>query len=354
MATSLPIGVSSAATSNTAADVSFFPPKKITGGGYFGPAPSAGAGLSWTLRAGVPSGITVLAPPSSSAGSTVMGDVANGIIYLSTDGGHTFTSQDSGLGTVNRAANGAGTVWLMGTQLSGYYVSTDNGVDWAGPDTLPVGFATQNVILAAASGAPNDLFVLLGDSTGNNNYAVSTNNGGTFTVPATYNNNGWIALIWDGTQFVGLARQAVTSLVVVVTSPDGATWTETVIAAGNNPSYTAGLSHDTSTGKYLIGADVTTGNPFVRTATTPAGLSTASDVNTNLNAGNGLFYTIVGDGLFWAFDASGGVASSHDGDTWTRATLNLPFGASGHSATYDATHNIFIATDGSGDIVTFP
>lgn len=332
---------------------SFFPPQDLPSGGFFGPR--GVTGLTWTRRSGVIADFTALAPPSSSIGITIMDAGPEGDIFVSTDGGHTWTQELTGEGLQGFAAHGAGMQWIFGGTDGQYWISTHNGAVWSGPDTFPAAFGTQNTVSVASSGSPNDYFVVAGNGAGPANYATSTTNGNSFTVPETYTNQSWSSVIWDGTQFVAIAFQETTGLIVVATAatPTGA-WTETVIAAGNAPPFTAGLSFDSKSGLYLIGAGSGAAQPYVRTAKTPAGLATAPNVNTGLNGGEGLSYTLAANGLMFAFDLSGGVASSTDGHTWIPGVLNLPFDESAVGACYDSVNKSYIATNGNGAIVTLP
>ena len=112
---------------------------------------STDRGLTWTAVSGLPAGLTPVADPVNASICYAI-DGANGILYRSTDAGHSFTALTTGLAAsgsdqLQAAPGRSGDLWLS-TQ-SGLFRSTDGGVSFAAvngvsaSDTLGFGKAAQ-------------------------------------------------------------------------------------------------------------------------------------------------------------------------------------------------------------------
>jgi hypothetical protein len=234
-------------------------------------------------------------------------------------------------------------VFLTGGLNTQVFRSIDNGLTW----TLvgaPFG-ATDGVAALAYNGV---LFCALATSGA---YAISGDNGSTWTNPATITVQTWFndTLIFDGAQFVAVGLQNVTGFSSIYTSPDGTTWTETVL--DNTSTFTfASLCF---TGTHYIVADVNSAT--VRRALTPAGLAVAANIATGLSTGA----TFNGNGL-----AAGGgrvvmatsdpvnsaASSTDDGLTWTAENLNYIDGDNATDVIF--ANGLFVAVGNDSNIST--
>src|SRR5699024_7478735 len=99
---------------------------------------SVGFGNTWTQSQNIPANATI---ESDRVNPMKFYGLSNGIFYVSTDGGATFTSVATGLPT--KSNNGVkfhavpgqeGDIWLTGS--TGLYHSTDSGKTWMQVDDV--------------------------------------------------------------------------------------------------------------------------------------------------------------------------------------------------------------------------
>lgn len=326
----------------------------LSGKGFFGGTPVV---LSWTSRGttlgapltGVDFGNTVaLSSPGvgPTAGIPVLKSIDNGLTWATRAGPVVASSSQS-------IAYGNG-VWIVAVGAARYYRSTDDGQTWTLNTVVGLGGGCVGV---ATDGAGH--WVLLSNAAGPNNYAVSNNQGVSFTVPATFTNKVWgngqgfgRVITWDGGRMIATGQQTATSFPTVNVSTDlGSTWVETVIENVANAFY-AGPSYDGSV--YSIGRiDTNT----VRSAFTPANLAGAVPVNTGLtDGGNNCVFAHAS--VIWSFGKTGGASRSLDhGNTWTPFILNFQPPMGGQAAfdcTFDTVNSSFIAVGNGGNVATFP
>lgn len=303
-----------------------------------GPSPGA-----WIARTSPSAGAAwLLGVASSGAGTSITVD-SIGNIYRSTDGGVTWSAAvaNIGLGIEGFASFTNGVFLISGT--GGFiFRSTDDGITWSAPiDThnasslSPVSWAVNGANVVAL---PSNV----GDS------SISTDTGATWIY-----HNGifgvfgvWqaIASLWDGAQYVAIGSTA-GEVSTVNTSPDGFTWAQTAIVPSTD-IFDNGLAF--ASGLYVA----STATNAVRSAASAAGLASAADTATPLDAG-GLSFVVSGNSKFWAFDFIGGSAKSTDAIAWSAVALNFIAADYCRQCSYDATHGNFIAVGGnSGSIST--
>jgi hypothetical protein len=299
----------------------------IPSSGFFGKAPAAPPSGLWTAQV-TPNTSGWLAAASDGAGHVLA--VANDkTVWRSSNGGVSWAARTSivdagGLGFLMAFGNG---VFIIGGSASNVHRSADGGATWSTIATGAInGVGSDTVLMIITDGAGRWVAGINGASASTGtiaNYAVSTDNGLTWT-PAnnSFKNNGWVSVhsgIWDGSQFVAVGEQLGTGTNTIDTSPDGVTWTQTVVpgpagtAPFNNPIvFAAGV---------YIAAAIDNG---VFVAATPAGVATATEITIpSLDAGGVNDLSFDGTNIF-AFDDIGGVARSTNGTTWvTDDPLNL-------------------------------
>ncbi len=220
---------------------------------------------------------------------------------------------------------------------SAVYRSTDNGGTWAQlvHFQIPAGPLT-----AVAYDPVDDVWLILG--TGANtaqNYAVSSDGGDTWIRPGTFPNNGWLAVLWDGAQFVATGLAAVTADGQVCTSAIGHFWAATAIDT------TDAFRPLALGGNVLAGAQFL---PNIRHAATAAGVATAADTNPGLLGA--ISAVAFGRATYIATDDQGGVVSSPDASTWQNDTLG--FGGTSAAAALAFGNAAFVAVGDGGQIAT--
>lgn len=184
------------------------------------------------------------------------------------------------------------------------FYTSSNGSTWTGV-TPGLGRVFQTIAYGAGS------FVVGSDTggTGSDTYAVSTNNGATWSQSNTFNSDGFVQIIHDGSQFVGINLEAGTGNYRIATSPDGNTWTVVGLFSGSPVVNCMAFGG----GHYVACTNIGTS----RSATTLAGLIAAGDIDMSIS-GASVGAVTFGNGTFVAV-AVGGVAASstNSGGSWT-------------------------------------
>lgn len=280
-------------------------------------------------------------------------------VAVSNGGGSTIATSDDGVSWDSQVADGANyygiaasgsTVIATGKSSVGnttaYIRSTNGGLTWSSRTTLP-GFSIRNwkiragasnnflvfaegarystdggVSYTGSSGTPgqwtdavygNSKWFLIGPS----GYRVSTNLGATFSGGNLPRNGNWYVAYGNGA-IVAVTNQIVTNQVVVSTD-DGATWTEYTSAEQN--SWT-GVSFDSANNAFVAVASNGT-NRVMRSTdngqTWTAYAAAGTDAYTCVTYG-------ASDGLFAALSAVGDdnskVMTSTDGTSWTERSVS--------------------------------
>lgn len=313
-----------------------------------GPLP----GLSFTSRGQV-SALSTFYNVGYGNGVFVMSDGATHL-YRSADNGQTWALNAHVLpfNTVGNAY-GAG-VWITagGVTLVGSNGaearSLDDAVTWT--DSTPFAANTSTAAFATSGATWCALRTEAGQTS---RVRTSTDGGVTWPNLSAFQNRAWLNndIIWDGTQFVALGQQSVTSLPTVNTSGDGLTWVETVLDPAGVNSF-VGIAFDSVSGKYLVGL---TSSNAVRVASTPAGLATAPNKSTGLSDG-GNVWSFAAGGKFFAFGSKGNLATSTDaGVTWaTGATHFTPANSVVRSAAYSPVSAVVVIVGDNGNVATYP
>lgn len=289
--------------------------------------------IAWTARTPLPQTITAMAYGNGSVFASIANSGVDAQIYASTDDGVNFSSlapvTNSNSIAVNALGYGNG-VWLAGLLPNApdqIRRSVDGGLTWSTPTVIG---SLTGISSMDTDGAGN--WMAVGLYVGTNNYATSNDNGITWTSGNPVSVFFWISVIWDGTQFVGTFLD--NSFNEHIATWDGTNWNDTIIPGSFSSSIGIGFAN----GLYCLGL----GLDLVITASTPAGLASATPISTGLSdGGNALI--IGGGGLLIAFGVSGGVSSSTDGITWVPGNLNFQVGDVCNYAAYDPTNNVFIA-----------
>jgi hypothetical protein len=156
-----------------------------------------------------------------------------GQVFKSTNGGTTWTH----VSTLNFGSSNAGyfvgfgvSHWLAigddGT-FSKYALSTDDGATWSAPADFPnSGGSTVTVRAIATDGAGN--WVVISNGTPPDNYWVSNNDGVTWTSPNLFSAQGGMqngSLLWNGSQWLGAWSDPTQAFNILASSADGRTWT---------------------------------------------------------------------------------------------------------------------------------
>jgi hypothetical protein len=327
-----------------------------------GDVPNGGGGhppaFNWTSRTSPTApGATIVGAAVSDTGTTLIVD-ETGKVFRSTDGGVTWSGALVTLAppVVGGAAFANGVFVIGGGPdgaSAGIFRSIDNGSTWSGP--LVIGTVSGPLTTVVGHGA--GIFLALVGSpsffAGNKNYSVSSDGGNTWTPGTTFANRGWVAGIWDGTQYVafgtGTFSAAESTLCI---SPDGFTWTLTPISPSSSGFDNSLLFGG---GVYLAASVDGSGNSTVRSAATAIGLATAPDVLVPPLASGGTSHVLYDGAKYFAFDFSGGVASSPDLVTWTAENLNFSRpGDSTSLALFDPINGLNMAFGNDGSISTRP
>lgn len=304
-------------------------PNIISAEGFFrGSAPPAAAG--WVARTIATAASGFNSNVAAGGGVALLIDT-NQALWRATDGGVTWVATGHSFTTGPYSIAYAGGVFIVLNAANNAFRSTDGGLTWSAG--APVGLSGAN---PAGDGAGNWLVGSV-----SNLHTSSSNDGGASWTAHVIAGSGAhvVSLIWDGTQWVDFSGNGNQ----IATSPDGITWTRTTIIPGTD------LLNNTlvfQSGLYL--APIFNGvSNAVRSATTPAGIRTASDVDTGLtgNPSSGLQCILGGNGVWWAFDSAGGAAVSPDTIAWRTVPLNFKAGdfPSTVFQAYDNVNRVFIA-----------
>lgn len=299
---------------------------------------TAGAGSVWTRGADPPVLIFQLA-----YGEGVIAGVGNdGHIYASSDIGETWTDVESSTFMTSIAyANG------QFVAAGDHVLISPDGLSWGAPIAIPghAGF------VASVAGDGSGHWVAVGGSTVGSNYAVSSDNGATWSTPGVSSVGSWFQAVYDtvGAQFVALGSQDGTGTNAIYISADnGSTWTEHLFTTDMN---VFNISRSGST--WLMGFDSDEFPLDTRVAGTPLGLLTATSHQSGLGPPSDTVddqgpYVFCAAGFFFAFgDLGGGVASSTDGIAWQLGVIDIPGGpASPGAFCYDSDTGTFVVTGG--------
>ena len=138
-------------------------------------------------------------------------------------------------------------------------------------------------------------------------------------------------IAWDGSQYVAVGPGG-----LILTSPNGATWTR---QNSGNANYLSGITWN---GSLFVAA-----SDYGAVLTSPDGTTWTSQVVTT---GAGLFDVAWNGSLFAAVGGSGTILSSPDGTTWTARTS----GTANHLIDVSWSDSQFVAVGSSGTILTSP
>lgn len=273
--------------------------------------------LGWIARdTGLPGGDTLTAVAFGAGGLAVT--VGGADASVSTDSGTTWSPQllifPDGE-NVFSLSFGHGV--FVGVTTGGFAARTLDGVTWT---------RTLAAILvgtfggAVAYDSVRHVWVIMGGEQGPNNYAISTDDGLTWSLPHAFTNGGWTSVMFDGTRLIATGFQNLTSLPTLNLSVDGgSTWTEQVIVGYDLPPPPA-IAFDGVT--YMMG-DPNTGT--VRLA--PAAVNLPTAANTPIpfvNGDTGVRCVATGAGLLVVAGIFGSLCTSADeGITWVNETTNL-------------------------------
>lgn len=328
------------------------------GRSFFGPAQKSGValvGLPWTNRGNVSGAIPLAALATRQDTGVTIGIDNNGLAYLSSDGGHTWANvanipTQTGLtpnSTIGNLQFGNG-VWVWCINDQNVAISSNNGTTWTGVATtnqLPVG-ATR---LSVTDGAGNwqTMPVTVTGAAGSRQTNNSTTNASTWASSNNFGNHLCTAARWDGTQAVAVGSDS-TFTNFFLGHRTGLPGVFTFVTP-TNP-----LGDIWWTGAvYLAASASSTG---VAIASTITALATASIISVPVST---FTLTQIGNGgLYFVFGKNGSVANNdqNGGQTFIAGTFNSGGQQLGSSfaATYDSVHNSFICGLANGNVVTFP
>jgi hypothetical protein len=308
----------------------FGPTAEVVSGAGFFRGSAAPASVGWTAQTIATTAGAFNSNVAAGGGVALLVDT-NQALWRSTDGGVTWAATGHSFVNGPYSIAFAADTFILLNSANTAFGSTDGGLTWT---------AGEGVGLNGANPAGDGSGNWLTGSVVNLNTSSSPNDGISWTAHVIAGSgNHVVSLIWDGTQWVDCSGNGNQ----IATSPTGTVWTRhTLVPSGdlfNNTLVFQG-------GTYLANVFNGTSNA-VRSASTPAGICTASDVDTGLtgNPSSGLQCLLGGNGVWWAFDSAGGAAVSADTLTWTAVPLNFQAGDFPGTVfqAYDSVHHTFIA-----------
>jgi hypothetical protein len=162
--------------------------------------------------------------PSSNSAADI---VWNGNVFCVSGANYAFTSPDGITWTSNSITGWINLLAAKGSVLCGYTavnnqvaVSTDNGVTWT-THAIP----TLDPYAWSGIAASDSVFCIISDdgqNTGASDVVATSPDGVTWTQHTMPSADSWYRIAWDGNVFCAIANFGTK----VATSPDGITWTE--------------------------------------------------------------------------------------------------------------------------------
>jgi photosystem II stability/assembly factor-like uncharacterized protein len=293
----------------------------------------------------------------------VCGD--GGFVYLSTDGGTSWTLRNTGVPAVNLygiSATDANNCWV-GTVAGAIYRTSNGGLNWAVQVSVAGSFINGIHMFDVNTG------VYTGDPTGNgvpyqNRY--TTDGGTTWTLAATSplaTNEFGVINAWDWTDqnhfWIGSAStvaNATTAKIFYTTTGFAGTWNSATVAGTGTSSglyYQAIGMTDNSNG--MAGSNngtvvkTTNGGVSWTAVTPPAALTTFAVINMNaLKDGSNLIRVVFNSGSAYQI-----YTTTDYGTTWTEEVIPASAGSLGvqHLRFLDA--NLGYAGGGSGVVLKY-
>jgi len=288
-------------------------------------------GVTWTLRPGFTTARAV-------SNSEIHSMIWNGQQFLGVDDtGAAVRSLDGINWTSNRITDSTNSVLALSlyavcwsSTLGKFLAVGYPGQCWTSPDGIVWNQNSDNNLSSATSGAnmravvwsPElNIFVAIGGSAGNNGRAATSPDGITWTNRTSYNsvmsivNNIFpMAIDWNGSQFLAVARSANSSPPArCATSSDGITWAAriglgSVLGSSNFPRQLARLGS--------IYAVTAVGGRIARSTNGGVTWTTQTSSMTVLGP-TGNTVIAANSSQFVAGSALGKIATSADGATWT-------------------------------------
>lgn len=321
----------------------------VSGKGFFGQKPKVTLPAPvWTNRGNISGSEPILA--IAAGGGIVLAVDDIGETFRSLDGGVTWSASISNVGAGNGTLYSnmgfdSGT-WLYGGDGNFLPISTNNGTSW-GTTTNPLGSGNNGYV--ATDGAGNWASWCDAVQSTPNIFGISVDNGVTFSQIADGARHAVGPPIWDPTSalFAVCTRQNVSGQYELSTHTNtGGSLTSTSVS-----SHLWLLAH--SDGVYLAGV---IDSPSVRSASTLAGLVTATDISlASVGLTSGIIALLAGGGRYFAFDAAGHAAYSANGSVWVSSSLPLVsegLSESVGAVAYDPTHSTWIVGGDRGSILT--
>jgi hypothetical protein len=287
-------------------------------------------------------------------------------VYKSLDGGGSWTLVNDSViswGGEMCLVWGGGTNWYLVATGGQYAYSTNDGTTWTQSGTGSMASQCNN------SGAydGSNAVVFQGVSSGQTEWLAASSssqtvNNGALPTGSLGNASGIGTMVWDGTNFVIINNDTPGTSYKVLTAPTG-------FAQGAGPSWT--LQQTLAIGTNSLPAVSSTGHALafvngvgyltsyagggahngVFLATTYAGLLTSGALQSPLGTTTGYNACFGLNNIFLIGNASGGLAESPDGVTWTVDAPN--FAVAGENlaqAVYDSTHNTYIIFGTAGSV----
>jgi Protein of unknown function (DUF2612)/PASTA domain len=281
-------------------------------------------------------------------------------VFRSTDGGVTWT------GIVSLGWDGTGWMlynnghWLAGSYNAPTttYYSADDGLTWNGV-TNASGCGTPG---AAGDGA--NTIVMPGNGGGGSKTVYSLNNGTSTAASASLANYfapADNAVLWDGTQFVGIGLDSGLSNRYIFTAPDFSSgtpvWTQvagpSVVPVAQNGSCSK-FAHDPTLGYLLSGTTNIGGAATWYTSTVLANLLSSAAITPMGVTGGSALMSCACNGVFFIGDSAGNLWESTDGVTWSQDVTNFAHGDYATWVTFDPVHHVFILFGSQGSVCNAP
>lgn len=304
-------------------------------------------GFIWTNRGLIIPGVIQATLAARSGRAILINSL--GATFQSVNGGKTWAGSTAIPGPAvgfGNLAFGNG-VWIYGGNASTVARSTDNGTTWT---AIATGVASGFGGFVATDGAGTWIVSSSTiDPSDPNLYAISHDNGVTWSLPGLTNGVGtnFGNPIWDGSKFIIVGEDGNTGHTTILTSPSGTVWSSVTAAILQTGIVFAGTH-------YAAGGTLA---PDIGACASPtaAGVGSAPlNKLAILDASAGISLIATDGQNFFLFDGAGAVVDTQiPAGAWRLDTFPSA-GSPGIAACYDPGNKAMIAITSFGYVLTLP